>query len=323
MADEGFAAPWVEFEKELGFRPLLHGPLENCFKDWGNLGGALVSKYTFPAPDAAVKSEDKQLPNNGPKIRIYTPEGYMAGSRPVCVFIHSGGWAMGDLDADDPNCRVIAKGAKVVVVSVDYRLAPQHKYPAGFDDSFAALEWAIKSATDIGGVNGKAFLAGASAGGGSALGLALKMIDLGRKDEIVGVVAQIPVTCDPSVVPEGLKARYTSYDECKEMTVNTASAMEAFRDAYGAPPKEKYVSVLLHDQIGQLPKTYITCAGRDTLRDDARLLKEVLDKNGVPNKYDEYPGYPHYFWSFPADALRKPREEYLRNLVNGVEFVLS
>jgi versiconal hemiacetal acetate esterase len=88
MADEGFAAPWIQFEQELGQRPLLHGPkVENCFTGWEKLGGALVSKYTFPGPDTSVSTEDRTI-TNGIKVRIYTPPGYVNGSKPVGLHIH-------------------------------------------------------------------------------------------------------------------------------------------------------------------------------------------------------------------------------------------
>ncbi|KAF2404502.1 hypothetical protein EJ06DRAFT_541041 [Trichodelitschia bisporula] len=324
MADEGFAAPWVAFEKELGQRPLLKGGLEAVFKAWAALGGALVSKYTFPAPDPSVNTKDQTLPNSSLKIRIYTPKGYDSSNpKPVGLYIHGGGWAMGDLDADDATCRAIAAGAGVVLVSVDYRLAPQNPYPAGLDDCAAAFRWMLENARALGGVEGKVWTVGASAGGGSALGLALKLVDEGLGDKVAGIVSQVPVTVHPDAVPERLRGEYTSYEEHKEHTVNSKEAMYTFWNAYGAPPTDKYASPLLHPKLAELPKTYITCAGHDTLRDDARLMRAELEAKGVPVKYDEFPGYPHYFWTFPSAQLKEPASEYIRKLVAGVAFVLS
>jgi versiconal hemiacetal acetate esterase len=75
--------------------------------------------------------------------------------------------------------------------------------------------------------------------------------------------------------------------------------------------------------LAKLPNTYITSCGHDTLRDDARLMKAALDKAGVPVRYDEYEGYPHYFWSYPGPSLKAASEEYYSNLAKGVDFVLS
>ncbi|KAF2430457.1 hypothetical protein EJ08DRAFT_589122, partial [Tothia fuscella] len=309
-----------QFEQELGFRPLLHGPLEECFKEWEQLGGELVSKFQFPSPDTAVQSQDQVIPN-GPRIRTYTPDNYV-GSKPLCLYIHGGGWAMGDLDADDGNCRAISKGAGVIVVSVDYRLAPTHPYPTGLDDCLTAFKWALKNVDSLGATPGKAFIAGASAGGGSTFGLALKLIDAGMKDTIVGLVAQVPVTVHPDLIPEELKSQYMSYEEHAEHTINSKSAMYAFWKAYGNP-KDGYANPLLHEKLAELPRVYITCAGHDTLRDDARVMRDVLKQKGVNVKYDEYPGYPHYFWTFPSEGLKRPAADYIKNLVEGVKFVLA
>jgi len=300
--------------------------MDNIFALWENLGGTLVSKYTFPAPDASVKHEDRTISapqGHDIKIRIYTPEGYKDGSKPLGLFIHGGGWAMGDLDSDDANARVISKGAGAVIVSVDYRLAPQHKYPAAHDDCHTAFTWALSHGKELGAKEGPAFIAGASAGGGTALGLALRLIDEGKGDQVKGVIAQVPVTVHPAAVPEDLRSRYTSFDEHAEHTVNGSHAMMAFLDAYGASPKDKQVSVLLHPKTGALPNVYITAAGHDTLRDDARLMREQLETNGVEVKYDEYEGLPHYFWTFPSGKLDEVRNDYVQKLVRGTQWVLE
>jgi versiconal hemiacetal acetate esterase len=267
-----------QFEKELGFRPLLHGPtVEDCFKGWAALGGALVQKFQFPAPDPSVTTQDREI-TEGLKIRVYVPSSY-TGNTPIGLFIHGGGWAMGDLDADDGNCRAISKGSGVVLVSVDYRLAPAHPSPAALDDCVTAFKWILQNAASLGGTIGKAFICGASAGANLAFGTALRLIDEGLGTSIAGVVAQVPVSIHPDLLPEELKSKYTSYDENAEHTVNSKSAMLAFWDAYGSP-KDNYANCLLHPKLKDLPKVYISCAGHDTLRDDSRLMKAALEKNG-------------------------------------------
>ena len=188
----------------------------------------MVAKFSqyFAAPDETVKTEDKQI-DSGPTVRIYTPPGY-TGGKPVFMYIHAGGWAMGDLNMDDAPCRVMSKGAGVVIVSVDYRLAPAHKYPAGLDDCVAAYKWALDNAKTLNCTPNQAIIGGASAGGGSTFGLALRLIDEGYGSTIHGLVSQIPVTVHPDAVPSDLKSKYTSYKEHAEHTVNTESAMRGF-----------------------------------------------------------------------------------------------
>lgn len=321
MASNGFAKPWLEFEEELGERPLLYGPVSVCLEGFGKLGAKMASLYTFPPPDPSVRTEDKTT-EDGLRVRVYTPEGYK-GDRPVGVYFHGGGWAMGDIDGDDPFCRQTAKGGGVVVVSVEYGLAPQNKHPGLINDCWKGFLWTLKNAMALGGVEGKIFTTGVSAGGQLALGIALKAIDEGYGDALVGVVAQVPATIHPQGVPDDLKPKYKSYEENAENTIDTASAMNAFWEAFGVPPTDVYGSPLLHGRVSSLKKVYLTVAGQDTLRDDGLLFKDKLDQNKVLNKLDFYEGYPHYHWTWPSPKLDAPRNEYLANLAKGIEFVVS
>jgi len=216
----------MKFEEELGQRLLLQGPLSSCQDGFAKIGGMMVSKYSFPPPDPTVNSEDRTI-NDGLRVRIYTPQGYNGGS-PIGVYFHGGGWAMGDLDGDDAFARSISKGGNVVVVSVEYGLAPQNKHPGLINDCWKGLQWALQHAKELGCAENKVFTSGVSAGAGLALGVALKAIDEGLGDALVGVVALVPATVHPKAVPESLKLQYMSYKEHDQHTINTASAMEAF-----------------------------------------------------------------------------------------------
>jgi versiconal hemiacetal acetate esterase len=186
----------------------------------------MASMYTFPSPDPAVKTEDRTT-EDGIQVRVYTPEGYNGG-KPVGVYFHGGGWAMGDIASADPFCRSISKRSHVVLVSVEYGLAPQNKHPGLVNDCYKGLRWTLRNVKELGGVEGKIFTCGVSAGGGLALGTALRAIDEGLGNALVGVVAEIPTTIHPAGVPSELKSRYTSMEEHKGHTVNTDSAMNAF-----------------------------------------------------------------------------------------------
>jgi len=325
MANEGFAQPWVEFEQELGIRPIIHGPLSSCTDGFAKIGGLMVSKYTFPDPDPSVSTSNLTTPD-GLGVRVYTPlsSSFERGKKPIGIYYHGGGWAMGDLDGDDAHCRAISKAGDAVLVSVDYGLAPQNKHPGLMDDCWKGLQWARENAVELGGSkNGKFFTAGVSAGGQLALGMALKAIDQGLGEKLVGVVALVPATVHYTGVPEELKGKWTSYEEHAEHTVNSKSAMECFWDAFGPPPTDPYASPLLHDKIKDLKKVYLAVAGHDTLRDDGLLFKEKLEEKKVPTKLDFYEGYPHYHWTWPSSKLDAPRKEFLENLDKGVKFVLG
>lgn len=188
-----------------------------------------MAKLSFPAGDATVRTEDMEVARGGSRVtvRVYTPAGY-AGGRPACVFFHGGGWAMGGLDDEDVQLRRIATDAGVVIVSVDYRLAPAHPYPAPLDDCVAAYHWALENAALLNTAEGEAFVFGTSAGANLALGTALRLIDAGEAGTLKGVVAVVPVTVAPEVVPEWLRSKYTSYTENTTNTINTYEGMRTF-----------------------------------------------------------------------------------------------
>lgn len=250
-------------------------------------------------------------------LRKYTPP-TCTSQRTVGVYFHGGGWAMGSVDQEDALCRFISKECQMTVHSVGYRLAPKYKYPAALDDCVGATSWAFENhaASEV-------VLIGASAGGNLAFGTALRLIDRGMGDKVKGVVALVPVTIHPDAVADEMKAQYTSYEEHAENTVNTKSAMMTFWELYGPPPFDIHASCLLHPQLRKLKKVYIAECGTDTLRDDARLMKEELDKAGVRVRYDTYPGFPHYSWTFPSNFLDEHRSEFLGNVLEAVRWVNS
>ena len=186
-----------QFEKQIGERLLFRGPtIEDILSRQSQaVSAALVAKLTFPPGDASVKTENKTL-TNGLKIRIYTPPDYST-PKPVCVFYHSGGWAMGSTDDEDFPLRTISKSTGVVIVSVDYRLAPVHPYPAALEDCVETYKWALANSESLNTVPRQVVLFGTSAGANLALCTALRLIDRVEARELKGVVAVVPATVDP------------------------------------------------------------------------------------------------------------------------------
>jgi len=185
-----------------------------------------MKHITFPTPDPTVKIEDKEIAPNL-KVRIYTPPNHV-GNKPVVVFYHGGGWAMGDLNGEDYELREMCRDTGLVIVSTEYRLAPQNPYPAGLDDCITAYKWVLQSSSSLNTMPNQVITCGTSAGGNLALAVALKLIDAGESSTLKGVVTIAPVTVMRDAVPEELKSKYTSYDEHSENTVDTAEAMKAF-----------------------------------------------------------------------------------------------
>ncbi|KAJ6023947.1 hypothetical protein N7540_004744 [Penicillium herquei] len=308
-----FSPAWKKFVEEFGEAPTLHTPINNMIQVWEITVSKLASKYQFPPPDASIRTEDVSLDNCW--VRIYTPPS-SSENDPIGVYFHGGGWSMGGVDQEDSTCRLISKQCQMKIVSVEYRLAPKFKYPSGLDDCVNATKWTLehfdaKSVT----------LIGTSSGANSAFAAALRLIDQGMADHVKGVIALNPCTVHPDAVPNDMKARFTSYDEHAYDTVNTAPVMRAFWDAYGVPPSDPYGSCLLHPKLGLLDKVYIAECGLDTLRDDARLMKEVLEREHVQLRYSSYPGYPHYSWTYPSKYLDEHRNDFNLSLMDAVRWV--
>lgn len=302
-----------QFLDELGESVALDGSLSDIQNRWAEIIQTMLTKYKLPEPDQTVHTQDITVRDFW--LRVYTPPGTTA-NKPVGIYFHGGGWAMGSVDQEDAICRLISKHHEMTLVSVSYRLAPEYKYPTALDDCVDAVDWVLANLHAS-----TAVIIGASAGGNLAFGAALKMIDQGRSEQIEGVVSLVPITVHRDAVPEKSKARYTAYDVNANSTVNSAAAMKTFFEAYGAPPDDKYTSCLLHPNLKQLKKVYIAECGLDTLRDDAVLMKEALERDGVLVSYDSYPGFPHYSWTFPSKHLDKHREEFLAQMLDGVKWV--
>jgi versiconal hemiacetal acetate esterase len=202
---------------------------------------------------------------------------------------------MGNLDIDDPFCRAISRSGGLVVVSIDYRLGPQNEHHVIKGDCYRGLRWALDNAKELNTTNG--FIsAGVSAGGNLAFSTALKAIDDGLQNQLVGLLALLPATIHPHSVPEELRPSYTAMEEHDQHTANTKSTMMAFwgklqtytckaiitdilTEAYGAPPDDPYASPLLHPRLGDLKNVYMAIAGHDTLADDGLLMKQRLEQH--------------------------------------------
>ncbi|KAL2823888.1 Alpha/Beta hydrolase protein, partial [Aspergillus cavernicola] len=230
--------------------------------------------------------------------------------------MHGGGWIMGSVNHEDSAVRRICAESGNTVVSIGYRLAPKHPFPTALEDCLHATLWILEhfSSSSI----SSAVLMGGSAGANLAFGVALKLLDAGLGDKFKGVHALVPCVIHPDAVPESKRGKFTAYEENAIATVNTRAAMNCFLASYAPPAEDIYFSVLLHPRIGELKKVYIVECGADTLRDDARLMGEALREGGVPLRYDAYPGFPHYFWSYPAKALERDSGLFHENMVSAL-----
>ncbi|KAJ0424409.1 Alpha/Beta hydrolase protein [Aspergillus carlsbadensis] len=310
------APAWREFINELGDPLLMPGTTVDALYGDSNANiQKLLAKYTFPEPDSSIKTEDITL-NDGVWVRIYTPPDL--ASTDLTIFMHGGGWVMGSVHHEDAAVRGICAATKKTVVSIGYRLAPKHRFPVALDDCLYATLWALEHFSAS---TSSAVLMGGSAGANLAFGVALKLLDAGMGDKFKGVLALVPCVVHPDAVPVDKRDKFTSYEENAVATVNTLAAMKCFLDSYGPPADDVYFSVLLHPRIQELKKVYIVECGADTLRDDARLMRDALEEVGVPLKYDAYEGFPHYFWSYPSKFLEADSDKFHQTMFAAVDWL--
>jgi acetyl esterase len=223
-------------------------------------------------------------------IRVYTPNA--PAPRPAMVYFHGGGWVLWNLDTHDVVCSAIANRAGAVVIAVDYRLAPEHKFPAAVFDAYAATEWVFANAAQLGVDPSRISVGGDSAGGNLATVVCLKS----RKENGPAIALQAliyPVT--------NLSSMDTaSYVEFAEGYQLTKAAMEWFRDHYLPSPEsalDPYASPLLAPDLRRLPPAVILTAECDPLRDEGEAYAKRLANAEVPVTCTRYAGMIHPFFS--------------------------
>ena len=238
---------------------------------------------------ASVKDIKIPVKNANIGARVYTPTGARA-PLPVILYFHGGGWVVGDLDSYDDVCRTLAQKALALVISVDYRLAPEHPFPTAAEDSYAALVWTAKYAASLGGDPERIALAGDSAGGNLAAVTSLISRDR-RGPKIVKQVLIYPVT--------NLTAFDTaSHKHFAKGFMLTRADIEWFRAQYLPNDKDRanpHASPLLAKSHAGLPPALVITARFDVLRDEGEAYAMKLKYAGVPTKLVRFDGLIHGF----------------------------
>ncbi|KQH77636.1 lipase [Mycobacterium gordonae] len=228
-------------------------------------------------------------------VRIYWPPTAAQDNLPVVVFYHGGGWALGDLDTHDHVARAHAVGAEAIVVSVDYRLAPEHPHPAGVEDSWAALRWVGENAAELGGDPNRIAVAGDSAGGN----ISAIMAQLARDHGSPSVVFQL--LWYPSCIGD---RTLPSFIENANAHILDDDVIDAFLSWY-VPHLDVSDHTTLpvnlapgNGELAGLPPAFIGTAHHDPLRDDGGLYAELLSAAGVPVELVNEPNMVHGYVSF-------------------------
>ncbi len=234
-------------------------------------------------------------------VRIYTPD--LPAPAPALIYFHGGGWVFGDLESHDPLCRALANQVPCVVVSVDYRLAPEAKFPAAVEDAYAATQWIAAHAGELGIDRNRIAVGGDSAGGN--LSAVVCHIARDRKGpELVYQLLIYPGTDMRMLSP--------SIEENAEGPLLTKASMIWFMGHYLRDDEDKLnplASPALASDLSDLPAAFILTAECDPLRDEGEDYGRGLDAAGVSVQIKRYAGMPHGFFSLAA-ALPTGRQAF-------------
>jgi acetyl esterase len=237
----------------------------------------------FAGPQVHVGVSTISIPGPAGQIpaRHYRPA--TAEPTPLLVFYHGGGWTIGDLDTHDALCRLTCRDADVHVLSVDYRLAPEHRAPAAVDDAYAAFRWAHENAGDLGAIPDKVVVGGDSAGGNLAAVVSQLARDHRATEDPTGPLPVLQWLIYPRT---DFAAKTRSLSLFAEGFLLTRADMDWFEAQYlggsGIEPTDPRVSPLLADTLAGLPPTLIATAGFDPLRDEGNRYAAALRDAGTP-----------------------------------------
>lgn len=254
------------------------------------------------APEKVAKSEKRTIPGPAGQIpvQIYTPEG--KATFPVLVYFHGGGWTIGSLASWDSLCRSLSNAAGCVTVSVDYRLAPEHKFPAGPEDCYAATDWVAKNAASIGGDPARIAVGGDSAGGNLAAVVSLMARDRGGPQ--LGFQLLIYPATDAGLdTPSQQQFQEDGY-------ILSRQDMVWFWGHYLKSDKDKtnpYACPAEASSLRGLPPALVVTAGFDPLRDEGETYAARLQEAGVKTQCIRYEGVTHGF-ALMASALDEGRK---------------
>jgi acetyl esterase len=272
-------------------------PIDAALRQYLDEQLAATGNLTFAEMTDEQRKEMFRLPkvvtravkiNPSLSVRLYLPS--QAKSLPVLVYLHGGGWVGGSVETHDPFCRLLSEAAVMIVVSVEYRLAPEHPYPAAIEDTLSAVKWAANHAAEWGGDADKLLIGGDSAGANLAAVAANRLCARTNAHGLNALMLLYPVTDHPS-------ANHLSYEENSTGYGLEADAMRWFWQQYApnTSPDNSDISPLRLEKVPVLPPTLVATAEYDVLRDEGIAYAEKLRAAGVAVTHLPSPNMNHNF----------------------------
>ncbi|CAN7351309.1 alpha/beta hydrolase [Ensifer sp. ENS07] len=262
---------------------------------------ALCAEFDAPSPAGLTRMDE--LVDGRIPTRRYRPAKVSSETR--IYYIHGGGFVVGSLDSHDAICAELANFAQAELVSVDYRLAPEHVWPAAFDDSYAVLQHLLSDGRPV-------VVAGDSAGGNLTAGIVLKA----RAERLSGIVGQVLIY--PGLGGDLVSGSYADMAEAPGLTTADVSY---YRDILKAPADNPFAAPLAETDLSGLPPSYVTGAFFDPLRDDARLYAARLAMAGVNVTFREEPQMIHAW--LRARHMSEGARDGFRRLAEGVAVLVG
>lgn len=296
--------------------PTLKNAVEEMAAERLGTRAVMLVKPSLPEPVGSIRHLLIPGPAGEILVRVFTPEG--DGPFPVLVYFHGGGFVFGNLDVYEPSCRALCNAVECIVVSVAYRLAPGHKFPAATQDACAATQWVIENAARLNGYPELVAVAGESAGGNLATVTCLKTLDVGGAMPVAQLLIY-PVTDSRMSTP--------SYAEFTNAVPLKTAMIPWFWKHYLENPSQgddPYASPMCATNLKGLPPAIVITAEMDPLRDDGEAYARKLAAAGVPVEAKRYNGVTHEFFGLAGvvDTARNALESAaaeLRRIFTQIE----
>lgn len=286
---------------------------------------AMTLQMLGAPPPSVQQSELTYTNRDGTALRakLYQPSPPPPTGSPLIVMYHGGGFCVGAPEGEEQSCRNFVQAFKATCVSVTYRLAPEHPFPAGVEDCWDALQWAATQANSWGADPRIGFcVGGTSAGGNLSAVMALKARDAGLSPPLTGQFLAVPAVIPADNVPPQYQRWYLSHEQNREVPILPQAAVDMFMNAYKADSRDaRYNLSLWEGGLAGLPPAVLAIDGMDPLRDEGLIYERMLREVGVSTKLYVYSGLPHGHWGF--FPFLKASDRFRRDQVEGMGWLLG